>query len=259
MCTNAGFSCDLGEIPHCESSLKVPNPVVSFASLDEDDLEDLQAQMSELTKEIKLQFDIFFGAIFKSFRDSTQIDRDKLVITLMDKESIFDKDEVDKTKTVYDVFRMIKSHCSYFNYDVLKTMIRVDGSDRDKTYLEEYNKAFTEYCKAMPCAEGVYGNESSKSRRTKLKFKLNYELEQLKPNDVLSIKNNIARCLEIRPSSLYLCRVKEGCVLLEFMVPDFIVDKIFHPSDSQILELYLEVKVLSVESRGFDLVSVVLV
>ena len=230
--------------------------MVSFASLDEDDLEDLQAQMSELTKEINLQFDKFFDAIFTSFRDSKQIDRDKVVVILTNKEAVFEKDELEGAKSMYDVFRMIKYHCSYFNYDVLTTMIQVHGSDRDKTYLEEYNKAFTEYCKAMPCAEGVYGNESSKSRRTKLKFKLDYELEQLKPNDVRSIKNNIARCLGIRPSSLYLCRVKEGCVLLEFLVPDFIVEKVFPLSDSQILGLYSEVKVLSVEHHALPFVSI---
>ena len=223
--------------------------------MDEFDLEDLRAQINELTKEIDLQFEKFFNAIFSSFRNKKEVDCDNLVVTLTSKEAVFEKAELDRTETICDVFRIIKSHCSYFNYEVLKTLIEVHGSDQDKLYLEDYNKAFTEFCKAMPCAEGVYGNEISKSGRTKLKFKLDYDLGQLKPSNVQTIKNNIARCLRLRPSSLYLCQVKEGCVLLEFLVPDFIVAKVFPLSDSQIVDLYSEVKLLSIERH---LVSIII-
>ena len=248
--TSADFICDLGEITHHRSSLEVPNRIVSFSSLDEDDLEDVHAQMSELTKKIDIEFQSFFSKVFTSFRDSEKIDRDKLVLTLTRNETIFEEDELAKTKTVFDVFMLIKRSCSYFNYEALQTLVQVEGSDKDKKYLEEYTQTFSEYCKAMPCAEEICGGENAKLKRTKLKFKLDLDRARLKPDAVQSIKHNIARCLGIRPSSLYLCRIKEGCVLLEFQVPTFIAENLFPLSNAQMITLYTEIKVLAIEDSS---------
>lgn len=224
--------------------------------MDEDDLEDLRAQMSELTKKIDREFQSFFSKVFTSFRDSERIDRDKLVLTLTRNETIFEEDELAKTKTVFDVFMLIKRSCSYFNYEALQTLVEVEGSEKDLKCLEEYIQAFSEYCRAMPCAEEICGGENAKpSKRTKLKFKLDFDRTRLKPDAVQSIKVNIARCLGIRPSSLYLSRVKEGCMLLEFLVPTFIAKDLFPLSNVQTITLYKEVKVLSIENLSLHLVS----
>ena len=223
--------------------------MVSLSSLDEDDLEDLQAQMRRLKKQIHLEFQKFFDKVFTSFRDSKTVDRDKLVMTLMNEETIFEKEELNQTSTVSDVFMLIKQHCSYFNYEVLQTLIEVNGSGQDKRCLEEYTQTFSEYCKSVPCTEGVYGSESAESKRTKLRFKLDYDLERLNPCAVKAIKDDIARHLGVRPSSLYLCQVKDGCVLLEFLVPTFIVERIFPLSKSQLLPLYSHVRLLTIEKE----------
>ena len=248
------FSCDLDDIPHCKSSLKVSNDIVRFGDLDEDDLEDLYAQMNELTRKIDIEFEKFLNKVFKSFRDSKDVDRDSLVLTLTKREA-FKEDELAGTKTVFDVFKTIKPYCSYFNYDVLETLVQVNGSHQAKGYLKDYLQAFSAYCKAMPCAEEIYGSEDTKSKRTKLKFKLDYDRQQLKPDAVRSIKCKIASHLEIRPSSLYLCRLKEGCVLLEFLVPTFIFECLFPLTVAQKIELYEDVKTLSVQYQTIQVVS----
>ena len=252
-CMYIGFKCDLDEIPHCESSLGVPNPVVKLSSLDEDNLIDLEAQMRDLTYKIDLEFEKLFRAMYKSFKKSEEIDHNELVITLTKKERFFEPAELRQTKTVYDVLLMVKSNCSYFNYEVLQTLVKVHGSDQDKSHLEEYEKAFAEYCSVMPCAERV--ENTCKSNRTKLNFKLDFNMEQLKESDIKSIQSKIARHLRIRPSSLYLSSIENGCILLGFLVPNFIVDDIFLLSDAQILALYSEVKVLSIESATSKVVS----
>lgn len=211
--------------------------------------------MNELTKKIDLEFQSFFSKVFTSFRASEKIDRDKLVLTLTRNETIFEEDELAKTESVFDVFMLIKRSCSYFNYEALQTLVQVEGSDKDKKYLEEYTQAFSEYCKAMPCAEEICGGETAKSKRTKLKFKVDVDRARLKPDAVQSIKYNIARCLGIKPSSLYLTRVKEGCILLEFLVPTFIAENLFPLNNAQIVILYTEVKVLTIESLSLHLVS----
>ena len=211
--------------------------------------------MSELTRKIDVEFQSFFSKVFTSFRDSEKIDRDKLVLTLTRNETIFEEDELAKTKTVFDVFMLIKRSCSYFNYEALQTLVQIEGSDKDKKYLEEYIQAFSEYCKAMPCAEEICGGENAKLKRTKLKFKLDFDRARLKPDAIQSIKLNIARCLGIKPSSLYLSRVKDGCILLEFLVPTFIAKDLFPLSNAQTVTLYTEIKVLTIENSSLHLVS----
>ena len=239
--------CNLDEIPHCKSSFEVSNPIVRFSDLEEDDLEDLHAQMDELTRTIKLEFKKFLDKVFVSFRDSTEVDRDRLVLTLLKEEALFEEEELAEAKTVFDVFKTIKPYCSYFNYEVLETLVQVNGSHQAKGYLKEYIQAFSLYCKAIPCAEEICGSEDTKSKRTKLKFKLDFDRQQLKPDAVHSIKRRIAGHLGIRPSALYLCRIKDGCILLEFLVPTFIVERLFPLSNTQKIKLCEDVKVLTIE------------
>ena len=128
------------------------------------------------------------------------------------------------------------------------------GSQKEKGYLQRYLQAFSAYCKAMPCVETICGNEDTKSKRTKLKFKLDYD-RQLKPDIILSIKYKIARNLGIRPSALYLCQIRDGCILLEFLVPTFIVKRIFPLNNAQKFALHRDVKLLSIECEALLLVS----
>lgn len=142
--SDAEFSCDLGDIPHHKSTLKAPNPIVAFSDLDIDDLEDLKDQMNALTREINAKFRTFRSRVFTSFRDEN-VDRDQVVLTLTDLD--FEKDELDSTQTLFDVFMLINDHSSYFNYEVLEMVVKANGSGKDKTYLEDYKRAFSEYCK----------------------------------------------------------------------------------------------------------------
>ena len=241
-------------IPHSKSSLKVSNDVVHFDELDEDDLEDLHAQMSELTRKIDIEFEKFLNKVFISFRDSKNVDRDSLVLTLTKHEALLKEDELAGTKTVFDVFKAIKPYCSYFNYDILEILVKVNGSQQNKGYLKDYTQAFAAYCKAMPCAEEICGSEDTKSNRTKLKFKLNFDRQQLKPDAVRSIKSKIAYHLGVRPSALYLCRIEEGCILLEFLVPLFIVEHLFPLSEAQKVGLWQDVKTLSIVCEALNVV-----
>jgi hypothetical protein len=255
------FKPDLGEIPLCATSFKIPNPVVRIGDLDEDDQEDLYAQINELTRKIELKFRQFFDQIFTSFRESQDVDRDRLVMTLINREGLFKEGELAEATSVSDVLKAIRPYCSYFNYDVLETLVQVIKVPKTKDYLDEYIQAFSAYCKAMPCIENVCGSdhEEARMKRTKLKFKLDFDREQLKPDTVRSIKYRIAKHLEVRSSALYLCRIEEGCISLEFLVPTFILEDVLPTlTEAQKTALYedVEVKALAIECKELNVVSI---
>ena len=106
----------------------------------------------------------------------------------------------------------------------------------------------------MPCAEKLCGNEDTKSKRTKLEFKLDFDRQQLKPDAVRSIKCKIADHLGVRPSALYLCRIEDGCISLQFLVPTFIIEQLFPLNDAQKIALYEDVKTLAIVCEYLNLV-----
>ena len=234
----------MDEIPHKKSSHGISNPIVCFKELNEYDLEDLYAIMRRLTNIIKTKFATFFDNVYKSFIESIE-DYRRLTLALKNKHPIFKDEDLTKLKAVADVFELIQPYCSFFDYEILETLVEICGSPQDKRYLKEYIEHFSEYCNAMPCAEKmICGHVNPGSERTLVIFKLDYELNQLKTDTVKSIKDNIAQCLGVKNSALHLPTIKEGCVMLEFFVPTFIVDQVFPLSNQQIIALYTEVNVL---------------
>ena len=222
-------------------------------------MEDLHAQINKLTKQIELEFGRFFDKVFTSFRESQKVDHDRLVLTLVSKEKLFKEDELAGTTSVYDVFKAIRPYCSYFNYDVLEALVQINGSPQDKHYLKEYEEAFSAYCKAVPCVETVCGSDhkNAKSKRIKLKFKLDYDREQLKPDVIRSIKSKIAGHLGVKSSALYLRRVEEGCTSLEFLVPAFILEDLFPLSHTLQFALHqdTEIRALGIVCDTLSVVS----
>ena len=145
---------------------------------------------------------------------------------------------------MFHLFKMMHPYCSYFNYELLHNIVVVHGSPQDQKNMQKYIDSFAEYCKAMPCTEEVCGNDIAQGT-LKLKFKLEFDREQLKPDAVQKIKWDIAHHLDIRPCSLHLSRIKDGCVLLEFLIPSFLFDRIFPLRDED--TLYTQLKVISIE------------
>ena len=58
----------------------------------------------------------------------------------------------------------------------------------------------------------------------------------------------------MRPSALFLCGIKEGCILLEFLVPTFIAEQLFPLSKAQRIGLQRNTKALSVECEALNVV-----
>ena len=248
--------------PHKSSdALPISNPIIPFEELSKDQCEDLLAHMHKLTKDINSKFKKLLIKVYESLK-ARSVDHLSIVLTLTEDDvMIFDQnDKLDEAKDMFDVFKAIHPHCSYFNYDLLKRLVDVHGSPEDKTHFEKYLQSFTNYCQAMPCAEEVCGNGDSGSNQIKLKFKINFDRERLKPNVLRGVKCNIANHLKIPPSALYLKSIGEGCVLLEFLLPSFLFGHIFPLSDKQKTALYNEVKVITIhcEEPNLSVVCIII-
>ena len=70
-------------------------------------------------------------------------------------------------------------------------------------------------------------------KRAKLIFKLEYKKKILKPINILEIKRQIAKILNIDSSLLVLHSIKDGCTEITFLVPIFCVEKMVDLADKE--------------------------
>ena len=229
--------CNLDDIKHYQSH-KLSNPIIRFGELNEREVKDLHARMNELTEEINREFLKFQNQMLDAIKG--KVNRDNLIVTLHRMIHF-----TGKEATEVEVFLKLLEYCSYFNYGPLETIVKVHNLDEGP--LEIYLSAFSLYCKAMPCVETVCGDVTPTPERYTVEFKVKGEHNKFKPDTIESITRKIAGHLGINYSALYLHFIKNGCISLEYLVPDFIVESSFSfCNDKQMIALYTEISVISV-------------
>ena len=157
-------------------------------------------------------------------------------------------------QSVHEIFHTLRPHMSFFNYEILQFLIEGKGSEGDKVALATYLRNFKEFCKRhvfeVPFTSYSNGHqvESHKMKQRlhikvtkhfKAAFLITSTAEALpstnddesQPKNICSsklainledaknIQRKFANILDINPSSLFLDSIKEGSVILTFMLP----------------------------------------
>ena len=107
--------------------------------MDEDDREDLLAQIDELTEKIELEFGKLIDKVLSSFWDSG-VDHNRVIVTLIGKEKLLKEEDLAGTRNIDDVFKIIRPYCSYFNYDLIEMLIKFMVLNRLKHTLKSIFK-----------------------------------------------------------------------------------------------------------------------
>ena len=160
------------------------------------------------------------------------------------------EEELTAAKEIEDIFLAINPYFSYFNYELIEVIVNVHGAREDKENMQRYHNDFSEYCRKMPCVEFQEECSSDKSKHTKIKFKLDYNANQLKLGDIKCIQRRIAEILNLKSSVLYLYRVEDGCMVITFLVPTFWVESLMKIIANNISALQKNVKLLYVEPHN---------
>ena len=253
--------CNLAEVPHKQSSLQIPNPVVRFTELSIDEQEDLKAQIEELKFEIHRKFLKFEAELVNSLREriaAANVVRTLLAhCTVYPTESMYNVSLLQEhrqalldAKRIEEVFVIIHPFYTYYNYELLQTIVDVHGSKKDGERMRQYILNFSSYCERVPCVEFYEDQCQESPRRVKLKFKLDYDKKLLTLADIKNIQRRISKILNIKSSVLFLRSVEEGCTAITFLVPDpciFAVLKVLKEKSST---LQREVKMMTVECDG---------
>ena len=156
------------------------------------------------------------------------------------------EEEIRSAGTVEKIFLVLKDHWSFINYGILEHIIKNCGTKEDKKNLREYKHQLKEFCQRQihEVPPHAYGNESRKQNWAKVTFKLNKKFPTLE--GIQETQRIIAQILDLKPSTLYLCRIDEGCVQLLYLIPPFVAKRVFPLHSDQEVALH-DAQILKVD------------
>ena len=194
----------------------------------------LEQRLRNESKDIMMEFRVLQIKCFNSIEDQ-KIPVEKLVECL--DEEIGDslqKNLIDsEPETFEEVKQFIKANSSFFNYHLIKYMIKVVGTDKDKDQLEEYEKAFHHYAKRRVYECPAIFSATKSKDSTELQVKLDSKYDKQTLEEAMEFEGCLCAILNI---SVYVCPLKDiqrGCFVLTFTIPQCIQQAKFPLTEDQ--------------------------
>lgn len=182
--------------------------------------------------------------------DPIEIAEDLLMVKAVTKQLQSDTDvpelfhrirkDLMSAKAIRDIMYHIALFVSFFNYNVVERIVHKHGSDIDKENFENYLKKFEEFCKRR--ATEVPSNVDCQDPHSKC-FKVKVESDFERTYTVKAVhlfREKFCTILRVTEPSLRLLSLQEGCILLTFLIPTFVVPFVFPLTQEQERALFAE-------------------
>ncbi len=121
-----------------------------------------------------------------------------------------------KVGDIKDAFLVLFDYWSYFDYELLSTIINTWCKDL-KPDLDVYISAFVNYCELRVCEvpSDSYGRKLDLKKRLRIKVDRTFgdEISRINLKDIKNLQSSLS---ELLCTSLFLRNVKKGCIKLTF-------------------------------------------
>ncbi len=237
--------------PHAEETEKLECkaffPFLDCSKIDPEDKKDLEWHLLQDYQNILKSYARLENSLINSL-ESSEVNVEKLdnfVWNLVLPPQTLKQKRVEKAETVTAIFKSIRPHKSFFNCDIVEEVSKEFGTPADKKLVAEYVAALNEYCKrsVFEVPPVFFQNPSEKNDRKLFAFKYTPG-NPVTLGDVQIIRRKIASILGINARLLQLCLIKEGCVKMVFLVPEFVVeviDSISVKQTSALTDLHIKI------------------
>ena len=137
--------------------------------------------------------------------------------------------------TVDTVWNIVGEYFSFFDYDILETIVDTLGDDSDKQNFARYKEDFVAYASRRLIIEATpSGNDcESNGDNTTMLVVLDSSYDECEIGHLKRLQIKLSEVLNLNKGILQLCKVKEGSVQLVFQIPNFITKDIFPLSPDQ--------------------------
>ena len=198
---------------------------------DEDGREDYFRDMRRNEREIRKKFLKLIDQIFDSLEKSEAVTFPRLKRFCIEYFKTIegrDIDELsskfDKVDNISDIHLVVTKYFSFYNFDFIEELVDTLGGNNDKKKFEDYEEDFKHFCikvynNRVVCGPYIPG-------RARITFKLNYDEDIITGETMERVKERISSTLGVRKSNLYLRQIKEGCLELDFLVPEAVCKRV---------------------------------
>ena len=163
--------------------------------------------------------------------------------------------QVSGITTLEDVITFIKRNSTFYDYQLVKYMIRSTGTDMDEQQLKEYERTFAHYAqrRIYECPS-TFGTTSESDEDTKLHLKLDSMYDKCKLDELKKIQYRLCSILRISVCVYRLMSVERGCFMLTLVTPHHVQGATFPLSTEQEGQL-AEMGVLQLNSEGYKFMN----
>ena len=196
----------------------------------ESEKEDVKNTLMDKNQDIREAYTVFFSQIMHSF-----IERKVNPIVIRSLANSYGQvlSEVftvsSKDDNIATVFYEFSKNCTWFNYELLRVVVKIEGNDVEKECLQTYEDDYLiPYLNLsifeIPCAP------SEDPSRTHFLFKVSADL-CISGNQVKAIQRNLAKLLGLKHRAiLHFEDYNEGCIELVFSLPTAVLNESLHYS-----------------------------
>ena len=211
----------------------------NWNDLSESEKEGIKNDLEEKNRDVREAYTVFVSKLTHSF---IKRNVDPMVIRLLansynDGHLFTEPVVLGNSDSVATVFYELSKHCTWFNYELFRVIVKVEGNDEEKKYLQTYeNDHLSPYLKLsifeIPFTPG------QDPSRTHLLLKVSAEL-CITGSQVKAIQQNLVKLLGFKQNSalLHFEDYNVGCIELVFSLPTVLISK--NPPKSQLLT-YIE-------------------
>ena len=152
-------------------------------------------------------------------------------------ESSFENDfeRMGKAPDIAEVFLILRPYINFFNFDLLEYMIKGEQNEVLWSELQTYKKAFEQYCKRKVTESSHWFSSTSSNNQVQITMEIEALMNETTLHKVHDLQLQIGQI--INAPSLQLYKIGAGSMILTFLIPSFMEDKIFPLSEEQLQNL----------------------
>ena len=236
--------------------------IKEFNDLNDSQREQLEQRLIMESEDIRIRFNLLLNKFFDSVEDQN-VPVKKLIrylkgLTALKRIASMESTEecetyigdLEKINDIEGIRDVVEKHSTFFDYRPLEYMIELCGSKKDKSELERYKNHFENYIKrrVFECPLDIGPVDAADSTRLCVKLESDYtKLIELK-----QFQCRLSLILNIQVYHLRLISIREGCILLTFLIPNLLQEKIVPLSVQEEIAL-LEMGVIQLSCGAYHL------
>ena len=225
-------------VHHCSKPRKASIPIISGSSTENWVLQNTLKMQTDKMEEKHRKLVHCTREEFKLTHTTDDITEYLNNYTLKKHQSVsenhtFAKDvpKVLKAKDMTELFNILESYWSWWNYKLLEELINVFGNERIRKELTDYKAALEIFLRNrladLNAVNLTFGEDGESLNEGELMIvKVDEHWKSIHLHQLGILHDMIAKILDCNPMSLYLCSVIRGCIQLTFRCLKCVVEAV---------------------------------